>query len=321
MHQDRNFWLAAIVTLLAVIAAVRPNYGNRFYSLPKPGMFVSWYRENALWPALMHKVSGLTSSIQRANVLLLGNSKVLLGLSASQLNERFGPRNIKFFNLGIEGGEGIFAANHVINRLNLTNKVLLIHLDDFMLSTYESENMHRAEEMDWFEAMTAVYSIRANAVIETMLDHLGIPQLEIKNSIALHARLLPRGIRDPVTGDALPVSRHADVPGIPIYSIEPALPEKMLPISLLHQPHVGQIFSHWHARNMRLVFVTIPYGAPNGGTYTPALPAAAAREFGGTAIALDWHGLTSTDYIHLDRKGREKATNMVADGLAGLSFL
>ena len=90
----------------------------------------------------------------------------------------------------MEGGEGAFAANDVINRLNLTHKLLLINLDDNMLSAHKSAAMLQADGMDWFQAVTAIHSVRANAVAETMLDHLGLPQLAIKGSIELHDRLL-----------------------------------------------------------------------------------------------------------------------------------
>lgn len=325
MREERHFWLAAGVTLITAIALFLPFYRNTTYIVPRFGTFVSWYRESALWPALTHNASLLTGSILGADVLLLGSSKTLFGLSASQLNERYRSYNAKFFNLGVEGGEGAFAANDVINRLNLTHKLLLINLDDNMLSAYKSEAMLQADGMDWFQAVTAIHSVRANAVAETMLDQLGLPQLAIKGSIELHDRLLPRGIRDPVTGDGIRATYEDDLEDQPDpdeegHPIEPAEPAKMLPASVLKRPHIEEIFGNWIARNMQLIFFTIPYGGPEGTSYTPGLAELAARAYGGSFIAIDWRGLRSPDYVHLDRKSQKQVTTVIADGLAALDF-
>jgi len=314
-----------VSTIAVVLSFLLPVYRNTVYLVPQYGTFVSWYRQDALWAALTHDVSSLTRSIRTADALLLGSSKTLFGLSASLLNERFRSQNIKFFNLGIEGGEGAMAAARVIDDLGLSNKILLINLDDNMLSDYESEEMRSAERMDWFQAAVRVYSTRADAIAETLLDRLGLPRLNIGSSIALNDRLLPRGIRDPLTGDALPVTAEdfAEPDVENGYLLEPAPVGQMFLATTLERSFLRKIFLNWQARRMRFVFLTIPYGSPNprGNNYTPNLPQLAAQLYGGVSVAIDWHGLASPDHIHLTRVSRMKVTERVAGSLAAVDLL
>jgi hypothetical protein len=209
----------------------------------------------------------------------------------------------------------------VIDAQNLHDKILLINLDDNMISYGEPEDLLRATQMDLFQAVNIVYSERADAVVETLLDHVGLPQLKIDKSVTLAERGLPRGIRDPNTGDALENSDQRTQVKCGI-AVPPAPPAQMFPASVLDRPQIHKIFLNWKSRGMQFVFFTLPYGAenPKDNNYTPALAERAAQVFGGIAVALDWRGLTSCDHIHLDAVSAAKATKQLADALAAENF-
>lgn len=315
-----RFWVGAVAMLVAAVTFLLPIYRNPVYFVPWPSVFVSWYRNNAFWPALTHEHTPLTRAIHDSNVLLLGSSKTLYGLSASTLTKRFRSQNIKFFNLGIVGGEGSVGANKVINDLDLHDKILGINIDDNMLSNFSSPQMKAATKMDWFQAESAIYSVRANATIETLLDHVGLPQLKIGKSVTLRDRLLPRGLRSLTTGDSPPVVDGSYSKNKCAYKLPPALPHQTLPRRYLNEPGLRRIMSNWMQRGMKFVFFVLPYGSAERSNYTPAMSKWAAERYGGVAIPIEWRGLTSCDHIHLERASKAKATQRLADGLAAVKF-
>lgn len=291
-------------------------YKNASYSIPGPGIYVDWYQDDSIWADLVHDVSGLSSSIRKADVLIIGNSKALYGLSAQVLNERFKEQGLRFFNLGLFGGEGVLGASLIINRLDLRQKILLVDIEQGMLSIYMSPGSRDAFQMDRFQAAMRVASVRTRAIGDTFLDRIGLPQLKPGQAErVLGPRIVPRGYRDMETGDAISAVRYDTPPGQ--YPLPPAPPDAMLGAHLLDTPHFRKNLENWKSRGMQLVFLTIPHGKgklPND--YNPALAREAARRFGGEYIDLDWRLAMSSDQVHVDRESQKKLTASLADQLA-----
>jgi hypothetical protein len=319
MSRDARFiggFLAALAAGLALLAY--SPYRSTRYAVPAPGLYVDWYQDDSIWADLTHDVSGLAESVRRADVLILGSSKTLFGLSARTLERRFADQGLRFFNLGIGGGEGARGAAQVIARLDLRNKTLMVNLDDNMLSAFVSANALAALRMDRPQAATRVASVRAKAIGDTLLDQAGLPRLRYEHAHYLLApRNEPRAYRDMASGDAVNAIRdETRAPGR--YPLPPAAPERSLRPDDLEWPYFKRALRDWQARGMQLVFFTIPYGTgdPSTNNYNPELAREAAKRLGGEYVELDWRQARSTDHLHVDRESRERLSESVADQLA-----
>src|SRR5262245_41791700 len=107
MSRDARFvcgFLAALAAGCSLL--VYSPYRSTRYEVPAPSQYVDWYQDDSIFADLTHDVSGLAESVRRADVLILGSSKTLFGLSARTLERRFEAQGLRFFNLGIGGGEG-----------------------------------------------------------------------------------------------------------------------------------------------------------------------------------------------------------------------
>lgn len=321
MPRISPYWAGALAALLAwgLLLSASPYRSNLYESLTAR-IYVDSYQDDAFWPDVAHEVSGLSEQIRSADVLLLGSSKTLFGLSAAGLEARFGSR-VRFFNLGIGGGEGVLGANTLIERLDLRGHTLVVNLDNDMLSDKALPRSRQALAMDRFQAATRVYSVRLRAVGDTWLDRLGLPQLSVgRDGLHVAARERPRTYRDARTGDALAAKRSPPPAGT--QPLLPAPPRQALAAEALARPHFRAIVEGWRSRGFRLVFIVIPYA--NGeeqSDYNPALPEEAARRYGGRAVALDWRLARTSDGIHVDRASRERLTQELAGAIAALPAL
>lgn len=208
------FWgLLVSASLIVLLLHHFPN-GSDMYIPPKSSMFVGWYIDDATGTALVHDVGPMAEAIKRADVLIVGDSKPLFALSANLLNYAFTDVGIKFFNMGVGGGEGALLAAKIINQLDLKNKILIVNIDSNMLAvTNLTAQYKEAIKMDWFNAMTRVYQVRARSVFETWLDHKGLLRLSFKHGKFIYApRNEPRAYRDNETGDILEAIRDYEAP-------------------------------------------------------------------------------------------------------------
>jgi hypothetical protein len=319
MTRCSRYWAGFLGALLACLSLLGFSpYKSGVYSVPHSGVYVDWYQENAIWAELAHGVSGLSRSVRRADVLILGSSKPLFGVSARILNGRFKDHGLRFFNLGIGGGDGVMGANIIVNRLDLHRKTLLLNLDDNTLSKDTSAHAREALRLDWFQAATRVASVRLKATVDTFLDAVGLPQLRFeRNGFVLGPRALPRGYRDAETGDIVSAIRlEYRSPGA--YPLPPAHPDAMLQVELLDSPHFREILANWKSRELQVVFITIPYGNgnPAANNYNPALAREAAKRLGADYVDLNWRLVRSADHIHVDRESRRILSERLAEQLA-----
>jgi hypothetical protein len=317
--RDGRFITAFLGTLTVVLALLSFSpYKSNAYVIPARSVYVDWYQDDSIWADLMHDISMLSDAVRRADALILGSSKPLYGISARMLNQRFEPYRLRFFNLGIGGGEGVKAAARIITTLDLRHKTLLINLDDNMLSEFVSENSSAALRMDRFKAATRVASVRATAIGDTLLDHAGLPQLRYEGDrYRLSPRNVARNYRDLETGDAV-ITTSFDSQPVGQHAFAPAPADTRFPAKELDSPHFTRALRDWTARGMHLVFFTIPYGigSPSRNNYTPDLVRVAAEQYGGEYVDLDWRLAKSFDYIHVDRDSRTRLSESLADQLA-----
>lgn len=315
MPEIGPYWKGLLAAALGwgLVLAGSP-YKSDLYVGPTARTYVDTYQDDAFWPDLAHEVTGLSDAVRSADVLILGSSKVLFGLSAATLEAHSGGR-LRFFNLGIGGGEGSLGMNTLIERLDLRGRTLVVNLDNDMLSGASLERSRRALAMDRFQAATRVYSVRLRAAGDTWLDRVGLPQLRLARSgLQLQPRAEPRTYRDALNGDALPARRSPSQGATE--PLGPAAPGLALDPAALDRPHFRRIVEEWRSRGMRLVFVVVPYA--NGvhpSDYNPGLPEAAVQRYGGRAVALDWREARTADGIHVDRESRERFSRQLADAL------
>jgi len=318
-HRNIRFLAGFLMTFSAGLALLCFSpYASDRYLIPAAGIYVDSYQHDAMLPDLDHGISPLADAVRAADVLIIGSSKALFGISAQILNERFRQEGLRFFNLGIGGGEGAAAASRIIDRLDLRRKVLLVNLDDSMVSEIRKPRLVDAVRLDWFQAATRVVSVRLAAIGDTFLDHLGLPQLSVDaRGIALSERAVSRTYRDAVTGDAISATRAGLQPAGQL-RLPPAPAGAMLATGLLQRPRLRGIVEEWKSRGMQLVFLAIPYGTGDAATnnYNPALAAEAARLYGGEHVDLDWRSAVSIDGIHVDRETRRMLSENLAEQLA-----
>jgi hypothetical protein len=289
-------------------------YRDASYASVRAHVYVDTYQDDAFLPDVAHRVSGIGARIAAADVVMVGSSRMLFGLSAAALQARFQDR-VAFFNLGIGGGEGARGIDELVARLDLRDKTLLVNLDDNMFRETPSRRMKSALGMDRFRAATRVYSVRLHATSDTWLDRIGLPRLSVDGSgLRLGPRREPRLYRDRRNGDAL--EARATAPPPPGAALAPAPQGARLPESELERAHFRRIVEGWKARGLRLIFVAIPYAAHERTGYNPDLPRAAALRYGGDAVALDWRLARTVDGIHVDRASRERLSRQLGEELA-----
>jgi hypothetical protein len=316
--RNSRFFTGFLATLATGLILLHFSPYTTPYAVPARNIYVDWYQDNSIWADLTHGVSDISDDVRRADVLVLGSSKTLFGISARTLNERFEKDGLRFFNLGIGGGEGARGAAQIITMLDLRHKILLINLDDNMLSSYLSASSIAALQMDWFKAATRVASVRTKTIGDTLFDQAGLPQLRYEeNRYVLSPRSVVRSYRELTTGDAVSPTR-IDTRPVGQHSFSPAPAETMLLADELDGFHFKKILRNWMARDMHFVFFSVPYGLgdPHRNSYNPALPRLAAERYGGKYVDLDWRLAKSFDYVHVDRQSRERLSKSLADQLA-----
>lgn len=316
MRKLGPYWKGMLAALVGwgLVLSFSPYRSDLYVSLTR-SVYVDTYEDDAFWPDVAHQVSGLSKQIRSADVLLLGSSRTLFGLSAAQLEAQLGG-GVRVFNLGVGGGEGMLSANTLVERLDLRGRTLVVNLDNDMLWNAARQRSGHALRMDWFQAATRVYSVRLRAGMDTWLDRLGLPQLSVgRDGLRVGPREQPRTYRDARTGDVL-AARARGAPPSEAKPLLPAPSEQALAPEALDRPHVRTILESWKARGMSFVFLTVPYA--NGGRpsdYNPALPKAAVERYGGRAVELDWRLVRTEDGIHVDRASRERLSQQLARAL------
>lgn len=130
-----KFFVASLVFCLALGPAnkfsVPPYFPNSKFDPPDNTWYLSHIGNlgTVHHELFFHNVGPSISNAQKADILIVGNSRVLTGFDWRMLESFSHKYGVKFFNMGLGGGEGQFFYMKLMKKHKLRPKILLVNVD------------------------------------------------------------------------------------------------------------------------------------------------------------------------------------------------
>jgi hypothetical protein len=121
--------------------------------------------------ALFHGARDTTPPLRAADVLFLGNSRVMLGLSRAGLRESFDRLGLSYYLLGFGHGEADLVPRFIINKFDLHPKYIVVNEDGFF-GDLASAYGWRVARMSGFDARKVLFEETAHVAAVTRLHRL-----------------------------------------------------------------------------------------------------------------------------------------------------
>ena len=117
---------------LYLIVSNLNNENLNKYSLNRNFYLSGTNRDDVDHSYIFHNINNIIEYIQKADILTLGNSKMLVALDHDSINNFNSLSNKKIFNLSFDHAEGIMFPLSIIKKHKIKPKVLIVHVGPYM---------------------------------------------------------------------------------------------------------------------------------------------------------------------------------------------
>lgn len=299
------------------------TYAKKFHTperpfFPDPGqIFIGSYDHNSGQNAsyiYRRQLFGFGEKIRNSDLLIMGSSHSLFGISATRLGEKLSARSghpVKVFNLALAGGH-IGDALEMIRANDVKDKTILIDLFNTVLTNADPA----PEQTDYFTAHIKVISSCFDFSKDWAFDFC-LPRMVFKPKCLLPVFQRSLGqftYRDGNTGDALLLwssSRLGGQTGIIFPQPPEAYPMEHFD-SFFPKPVVlpEEFLVEAQKRHLQLIITLVPYS-----NCQPSEAAEVTGQMGLPFIPISPDGLFEYDSNHLIGVSRDKATDRLFEGL------
>lgn len=270
-----------------------------------------------------HALFDFDKKLQQCDVLILGSSHTLYGLSAQQLGEELSlkkKRPIKVFNASIAGGT-LLDAVEILQANQVRDKMIIIDLFNPESERSDSSSASMDAAAAWIKTLSSWTEFYKDWALDPLL-----PQADIgpKHLLPKFRRTLgATSLHDSHTGDAFllwsPRSEGGQQ-GIIFPHPETAVSypiqrDGKMAASLLTPVDIPQSFrDEAQKSHLRVIVTLVPFN-----DYRPTEAAAIARKYDYPFIFLSEDNLSTWDASHhLTGESRKKATERLAQGMLEL---
>jgi len=306
MKQIKYYIFFIAVTLIAFAAlffssgGLAPGGGLYTYLtvLPSPTS-CGWYSDfrrsetEAHFYIFQHNFGSSIENARKADVILLGDSRVLLGFDWRQIDEFSNQYNITFFNLAIDGGSGWEFPLHLMQRYDIKPKIVILAVPDAIVNPM------------WIGAKDALNSSWISALKHVLAGEIS---WRYRNFITLltpsvFKALLPaynfNSTYRSVTNGCWFRDSFEDFNHLPVKTTsEPCNIDFPLPHEFLN--HLNKI-------GAKLIIGNVPNNI-GGVDYCPTLASHLANTLGTDHIEVSPDSLFTMDMAHLDKNSSEEFT-------------
>ncbi len=268
-------------------------------------IYLAW--DNANYDHLEYMFDGgAVRHAADADILLLGNSRLMMGVRFDALMRALSGTNLKPHWLGFAQGEPHDLPERIVEQANLAPRLAIMNVDNNFFTPGTSLYTQSLDKLGKDKALET-YAARAenNRFWRSWQRYFPIPQINRWDWKLEHKRL-PLLYRSETYGDWLYSApeimiRESQSFGKPH---ESALP----PDYDVQLEEARKFVTLLRERGTEIVFITVPN--PNGGEH---LARAIGNELGVEVVTLPWEGYTTFDTSHLRIESAEKFTRLMME--------
>ncbi|HEY8965360.1 MAG TPA: hypothetical protein VIM58_02880 [Candidatus Methylacidiphilales bacterium] len=306
---------------LALLAWWRPQRAQLPPPPPLPDwkiQFLDYYggRGDTTHGAFYCGLGGMRERLEKSDVILLGSSHVIFGLSAERLSQRLSERKgrpVRAYNMGTDYGEGTRFGAEALTRNGIDGKAVVLDLFHLDLRPAMTEIGNRAAQGDAFSNAVEIAQVHVNFFRDRLLEPWPCLRPE-KGGHARFARRLDQIlVRASASGDLvycwLPEQGYVFPSDRKSFAIDPDDAEAWKALPNRGQSLAPGTLERLAVAGNRPFATVIPYpGAAR------AVPPAPACPF----LPIPAEGCRTFDGSHLTPEGRERTTDALAERLAPL---
>lgn len=259
---------------------------------------LQWGLTETHYYVLYHGIGPSVANARQADIVLLGDSRALLGFDWRQVEAFSRAHGVRIFNLAIDGATGWEFPLAIMKKHGIHPKAVVFTVPSFVANAM-FQAAKEAMDTSWLTSFKYVLS--------------GETLWRVKNAAALVSQpgftwLYPRQSFNATYRSTLSGcwfrDDWLDSPHMPIKQADaPCLKEYALPGELT------QAFKQWGTS-------VIVGNIPSGG-WCPGQEQALAEQIGGEGVGVDTDDLRTYDGSHLDKASSEAYTRRFLEGLAG----
>lgn len=148
-----------------------PETPSRIFK--QPNSHLSFTHRDSMDHLLYHwDVNGVASRIREPDFLLIGNSRMLLGIHSEVVEKWTQTSGLTLYNLSFDHGEGHAFVRQVIQQHKIRPRFIIAHLDDYFFSNNTTPHGKAAQKATAWEANRRNFNFNASARLQYGIHRL-----------------------------------------------------------------------------------------------------------------------------------------------------
>jgi hypothetical protein len=126
----------------------------------------------------LNNQSNIIKKVQEADILLLGNSRMMFGINEKLISEHNNNSRYKIYNFAFDFGEGIEFPKYLIEKYQITPKAIIVHAGPYTFNRFVTDKACESiSRSRWFGYRESI-ELRSNTYLQNWI-HKIIPKIRI----------------------------------------------------------------------------------------------------------------------------------------------